>query len=159
MNHLRTSSARCAGSLPAAGATKTDGLSAQKEGSSTADFVSRTKGGAVMLERSPPRMVEIDFQPTRNVSAWLEGKDYPCRWYCRSQQCKREEYDGWDGRTPTKSFSIERLLARLVSDMMVTVDDVWDVTMIMLLGSVLTHVRKDKVYIQSECESLQAENQ
>lgn len=35
------------------------GCSAQYAGNSTADLVARTKGGAVMLDRSP-RMVAID---------------------------------------------------------------------------------------------------
>jgi hypothetical protein len=35
------------------------GRSAQYAGNSTADLVARTKGGAVMLDRSP-RMVAID---------------------------------------------------------------------------------------------------
>ena len=63
MNHLRTRRARSAGSSDPAGATNTDGLSAQKAGNSTVDFVSSTKGGAVIFERSP-RMTEIDCLKT-----------------------------------------------------------------------------------------------
>ena len=64
MNHLKTSNARSTGLSEAAGATKTEGLSAQNAGSSTADLVSRTNGGAVMLERSP-RMTAMDFGTAR----------------------------------------------------------------------------------------------
>jgi hypothetical protein len=49
----------------------TDGLSAQKAGSSTADLVSSTNGGAVMFERSP-RMTEIDCE-NDGVSTWNLG--------------------------------------------------------------------------------------
>ena len=58
-NHFNTSKARFCGSGSEAGATKIDGCSAQYAGNSTADFVARTKGGAVMLLRSP-RIVAID---------------------------------------------------------------------------------------------------
>lgn len=59
MNHLKTKRARSAGSSDAAGATNTDGRSAQNAGNSTVDLVSRTNGGAVMLDKSP-RMTEMD---------------------------------------------------------------------------------------------------
>lgn len=48
------------GSEAVVGVTKMEGRSAQKRGSSTADRWERTKGGAVMLERSP-RMVAMDL--------------------------------------------------------------------------------------------------
>ena len=52
-NHLSTSKARFRGFSSAAGATKMAGCSAQYAGYSTADLFARTKGGAVILERSP----------------------------------------------------------------------------------------------------------
>lgn len=52
-NQRRTNRALFAGSGDADGATNKDGRSAQKAGSSTTDLVSRTKGGAVILDRSP----------------------------------------------------------------------------------------------------------
>ena len=52
-NHFRTSMARLAGSLSAAGATKTEGCSVQYEENSVRDFVERMKAGAVIVDRSP----------------------------------------------------------------------------------------------------------
>ena len=52
-SHLRTKRARSSGSEAEAGAIKVRGCSAQDEGNSVVDLAARTKGGAVMLERSP----------------------------------------------------------------------------------------------------------
>jgi len=56
-NHLRTSSARLAGSGSAAGATKTDGCAVQYAENSTREVPLRMKGGAVRDDRSPEKEV------------------------------------------------------------------------------------------------------
>ena len=52
-NHFSTSIDRFAGSCSEAGATNTDGCSAQYAENSVREMVPRMKGGAVMEERSP----------------------------------------------------------------------------------------------------------
>jgi hypothetical protein len=60
-NHFKTNSARFCGSFSCAGATKTEGCSAQYEENSTSDLDDRIKGGAVRDERSPEKDA-IDFK-------------------------------------------------------------------------------------------------
>lgn len=52
-NHFRTSIERLAGSCSAAGATSSDGISAQYAENSVNEVVERMNAGAVMVERSP----------------------------------------------------------------------------------------------------------
>ena len=59
-NHWRTSKARCSGSLPRVGETKSDGRSSHVPENSMMDIGDSKNGGAVMVDKSPLKFV-MDF--------------------------------------------------------------------------------------------------